>query len=961
MVWTLRTLTTLLSLASLQAIEEEDIRAGCSTAVNDLVYIMDGSWSVGTTDFETAKRWLVNITSGFDVGPLYTQVAVVQYSDTPRLEIPLGEHQSTAALVSAIQEVSYLGGNTQTGRAIKFAIDHVFPTSTRSEAVKNRIAVVVTDGKSQDDVVDASVEARTQNIILFAVGVGSEITTSELVAIANKPSSDYVLYAEDYTTIDRIRDSMEQKLCEESVCPTRIPVASRDEKGFELMIGMNIHLKAKKIQGSLATEAAYHLERGVDITENTREIFPEGLPPSYVFVATIRMRGSLHKETFDLWRVLSKDKVTQVAVTLNGATKSITFTTTNLANEEQKITFSAQGIQSLFDEGWHQLKVLVRPRHVTCFLDDVQVQDKSLDPVVPIYINGKTQIAKKLNAEMTVPVEIQKLRLYCDPQQSERETACEIYSVDDERCPLDREPAVEEPAEEECDCSKGSPGPPGPPGPRGFRGEQGREGPPGPDGKAGRPGLQGEPGQPGVPGDKGEPGLPGLKGDPGIRGLKGDRGEQGLPGMPGPPGPKGPNMSRSNLGSIGMPGKRGLPGERGAPGPKGDTGPMGETGLPGRDGLDGPVGPKGDKGDRGLPGPDGTLGVPGIRGLPGQAGQAGPQGEKGPPGLMGAPGPKGPPGTEGPAGLPGADGPVGPKGPPGDPGADGSPGESGLKGMKGESGFPGLQGPMGLPGFKGHKGDQGEEGPKGNQGERGSDGAPGIPGTPGETGPRGSKGEKGVGGDPGLRGLDGKKGDMGHVGITGPRGSPGQDGLPGQPGVPGYPGKPGKPPSDEYLLKLCGDMLRNQLPQLLQSMMPRSCEPCETVKGPPGQPGTPGPKGSMGNPGYPGRPGSQGYPGPPGIQGPPGMKGDTGPKGLKGNKGEGRPGQPGLPGQMGAQGPRGGDGVGLPGSPGMPGKSGVPGLPGKRGSPGPAGMCDMSLCYQAYSHREDSFSKGPNF
>lgn len=56
----------------------------------------------------------------------------------------------------------------------------------------------------------------------------------------------------------------------ESVCPTRIPVASRDEKGFELMIGMNIHLKAKKIQGSLATEAAYHLERGVDITENTR-------------------------------------------------------------------------------------------------------------------------------------------------------------------------------------------------------------------------------------------------------------------------------------------------------------------------------------------------------------------------------------------------------------------------------------------------------------------------------------------------------------------------------------------------------------------------------------------------------------------------------------------------------------------------------------------------------------------
>lgn len=62
--------------------------------------------------------------------------------------------------------------------------------------------------------VDASMEARAQGITIFAVGVGSEITTSELISIANKPSSTYVLYAEDYTTIDRIRDSMEQKLCE---------------------------------------------------------------------------------------------------------------------------------------------------------------------------------------------------------------------------------------------------------------------------------------------------------------------------------------------------------------------------------------------------------------------------------------------------------------------------------------------------------------------------------------------------------------------------------------------------------------------------------------------------------------------------------------------------------------------------------------------------------------------------
>lgn len=65
-------------------------------------------------------------------------------------------------------------------------------------------------------------EARAQSITLFAVGVGSEIATSELVSIANKPTSAYVLFAEDYTNIDRIRDSMEQKLCEgQNISPSR--------------------------------------------------------------------------------------------------------------------------------------------------------------------------------------------------------------------------------------------------------------------------------------------------------------------------------------------------------------------------------------------------------------------------------------------------------------------------------------------------------------------------------------------------------------------------------------------------------------------------------------------------------------------------------------------------------------------------------------------------------------------
>eukprot|EP00062_Callorhinchus_milii_P017690 gi/632970442/ref/XP_007901652.1/ PREDICTED: LOW QUALITY PROTEIN: collagen alpha-1(XXI) chain-like [Callorhinchus milii] len=561
----LRVLLMLLSSHLIFPAEPDgEIRAGCRTAVNDLVFIMDGSWSVGFNNFETAKSWLINVTSGFDVGPEYTQVAVIQYSDRPRLEIPFGQLMTNEEVTSAIGNIKYLGGNTQTGRAIKFATETVFPSSERSSS-KNKIAIVVTDGKSQDDVVDASVEARAEKVVIFAVGVGSEITESELRAIGNKPSSTYVFFAEDYRTIDKIKEAMQKKICEESVCPTRIPVASRDEKGFELLIGLNIIKKAQKIPGSLTTQPAFQLTSQTDVTENTRDVFPEGLPPSYVFVATLRLKSPTNKQHFDLWRVLSKEGIIQAAVTIDGEKQAVLFTTTSLVNEIQTVTFKDAKLEKLFDEDWHQLKLVVLEIEVSCFLDDVKIRNQRLEKVIPIFINGKTQVAKVVKRETLVPIEIQKLRLYCDPQQSDQETACEIPSV----CPADRMPPMPV-----CECSSGPSGLPGLPGQKGYKGMPGQPGSSGADGKQGLPGERGIPGVPGAQGIQGSPGLTGFPGNPGLKGNQGENGLQGFPGVPGSPGPKGSKGEKGSLGALGL------------------RGPRGEPGIHGRNGLPGAVGLK---------------------------------------------------------------------------------------------------------------------------------------------------------------------------------------------------------------------------------------------------------------------------------------------------------------------------------------------------------------------------------
>ncbi|TRY89275.1 hypothetical protein DNTS_014787 [Danionella cerebrum] len=824
--WICASLSLCVLFPYISGLQEEDTRAGCSTSPNDLAFIIDGSSSLGAANFETAKLWLINITKGFDVSSTHTQVAMVQYSDTPRLEIPLGKHQNNQELVEAIASISYLGGNTRTGRGIKFTTDHVFGMPNRtSHSPRNRIALVLTDGRSQDDVEDAAMEARAQNIILFAVGVGNEITNSELVSMANKPSSTYVMHVEDYNSIASIWDLMEQKLCQESVCPRRISGTVNDQKGFDLMSLLKIEQAAQRVQGSLISERAFQLSPRMDITHNTREIFPEGIPPSFVFVTTLRLKNPAHWMKFDLLRVLSQDGVKQIAVTLNGADKSVTFTCTSTLKKEQTVIFNDRGIKRLFDTDWHQLKFLVKPRRITCFLDGVYVEEQLLDPLVPIYINGRTQVAKKVNIETTVPILLQKLRLYCDPQQSERETACEIYSV----CSSDRSLAVEG-----CDCPSGKPGLPGLPGSMGFRGEKGREGPPGPDGKPGKPGEKGAPGELGTHGLKGEAGEPGQKGE---RGLEGPKGQMG------PPGPPGPLVStekldhRENLDhrvSLGLrvyldwlvprayegflekwvqldlKGREvyqellALLDPQDRRDPQAQSEHLASKVFQGDSGTSGPKGSQGEKGSHGEPGVAGKHGEPGLKGNKGE-GILGGEGlmEKREmwvrqvlldleafPDLTGYQDNRDFQGktpseeqlmkicasmlqTQLPQLLQvmeqrSCQHCETKPGPPGDPGPPGPTGPSGPPGYPGRAGSPGYPGPPGNRGPDGVKGDVGLMGLKGAKG-LGETGLPGPPGPPGLQGPRGDDGE-------------------GYPGPSGPSGKPGSPGIPGKRGPPGSTG-----------------------------------------------------------------------------------------------------------------------------------------------------------------------------
>ncbi|KAI5611571.1 collagen alpha-1(XXI) chain-like isoform X2, partial [Silurus asotus] len=932
--------------------QNEDMRLSCRTAPSDLVFILDGSWSVDDTNFEIVKRWLMNITTSFNIGQKFTQIGVVQYSDEPDLHIPLGKHHSTKDLIKAMESIEYMGGNTNTGKAIKFANEKLFALSERGPNGASKIAVVLTDGKSQDSVKEAAEAARKKGIILFAIGVGAETEEAELKTIANKPSSTYVFYVEDYKAISKIREVIRQKLCEETVCPNKIPIDSRDEKGFDILFHLKLAKKAKRTQGSFYGMKAYQVTPRDDLTENTRALFPDGLPPSYVFVATLKYKGSVLTEDWDLWRIQTTDGEPQMAVTLNGLKRTVTFTTTSTTQGgTQMVVFTKSPAKKLFDERWHQLRLLVTEEDVTLYVDDLEIESLTLEPPAGIFINGKTQVGKYVRKETTVPFEIQKLRIYCDPEQNNRETACEIPGV----CASG--PADIDPTPEPCVCPPGAPGTAGQKGESGKPGDPGKAGPAGADGKPGAPGPRGNTGLQGPPGMAGLRGADGYKGNKGSLGEPGERGVPGLPGPTGQPGEKGASGSQGVQGTPGKDGQQGEKGNSGSAGPPGYPGQPGSNGRDGKDGIPGRIGQKGDPGTPGIPGQDGTQGHPGLPGMPGGEGQRGLKGETGLPGPKGAKGTSGDNGEMGLPGIPGPSGLPGPKGSKGDTGMQGQPGLPGQQGQSGEPGNPGQTGHPGMPGIEGSKGEIGAPGERGQAGLKGDKGDLGKPGPNGLTGLTGQKGEKGTTGESGQRGQIGHQGQPGLPGQPGPPGPIGQMGVIGQTGPPGPEGRPGRELSEQRIQQICREVLRSEIPSLLlstQHSQQRSCEHCHSR---PGHPGPAGPRGLQGSRGFPGAPGSngmQGHRGLPGRPGIPGMKGDPGEKGEKGNQGRSGIGDPGPVGPPGVSNP------GHPGAPGMPGRDGEEGKKGYPGQPGPPGVCHPSMCYGAVLRR-DPFFKGPNY
>ncbi|RVE57033.1 hypothetical protein OJAV_G00212260 [Oryzias javanicus] len=731
----------------------------CKGAKADLVFLIDGSWSIGDDSFNKVIQFVTSVTAAFDViSPTGMQVSFVQYSDDAKTEFKLNTYHNKGIVLSALKSIRYRGGNTKTGIALKHVYEKVLTSDSGMRRNVPKVLVVVTDGRSQDEVKKSAEKLQHSGYSVFVVGV-ADVSMRELAVIGSKPTERHVFVVDDYDAFSKIQDNLITFICETatSTCPL-IYIHGYTTPGFRMLEAFNITDRTfagmngvSMEPGSFNSFIAYRLHKDAFLNQPTKEIHPDGLPPSYTIILLFRLLPDTPSEPFDIWQISDKSNNPEVGVTMNPSSKTITFYNKDTRGEIQRASFNEEQVKRIFHGSFHKLHITVSPEKVKLSVDCQEVAEKPIKEANNITLEGYEVLGKMVKSgggkRQSATFQLQMFDIVCSLSWISRDKCCDLPATRIEaKCPA---------LPHSCTCTQDSVGPQGPPGPSGSPGSKGPRGDRGDPGKPGGMGPRGEPGLPGAMGPPGPQGPNGLSipGEPGRQGPKGDRGEPGLPGLQGPPGPRGP------MGPVGLNGARGPPGKEGSSGPRGPPGPMGgpgnpgvpgisgKPGKPGEPGNPGPVGLKGEKGERGdfasqnmmrsiarqvceqlvssqmsridvmlnqipsgyrngNPGPAGPPGPPGNQGSRGEPGQPGKSGFPGSPGLPGNQGERGLPGEKGERGPPGADirgqrGPPGPAGPPGESrtGPPGSPGSAGSRGPPGRQGNPGVRGPPGPPGY----------------------------------------------------------------------------------------------------------------------------------------------------------------------------------------------------------------------------------------------------------------------
>lgn len=195
----------------LQTLSSED----CTQGLADMYFLVDSSWSMGEENFEHVRHFLYNLMQSLhQVGGDRFKFALVQYSSKPQTEFQLNSYMGSQEALEHIKAMSYRGGGTRTGLGLEFLMRTHLTAASGSRAADGvaQVVVVLTDGRSQDDVAEPAQMLQMAGVEMFAVGV-QDAVDFELREMASQPYGNHVFNVDSFLKLGDIIQDLIVSLC----------------------------------------------------------------------------------------------------------------------------------------------------------------------------------------------------------------------------------------------------------------------------------------------------------------------------------------------------------------------------------------------------------------------------------------------------------------------------------------------------------------------------------------------------------------------------------------------------------------------------------------------------------------------------------------------------------------------------------------------------------------------------
>jgi len=193
--------------SNFQQLEEQN----CGTPANVyLMFMIDGSGSVNSTEFTKIKEWINGISKKANLDK--TTFGVIQFAskEKTKVEIEFGAYSDLADFNSKVEALVQAEGRTYTAKGLGLAADAIAALNTEEDLFW---LFVLTDGissQSNKELQEQINRLKNINVNRATVGVGADINRNQLIDIASSEQDVYEIV--NFDALIKVEDALVVKL-----------------------------------------------------------------------------------------------------------------------------------------------------------------------------------------------------------------------------------------------------------------------------------------------------------------------------------------------------------------------------------------------------------------------------------------------------------------------------------------------------------------------------------------------------------------------------------------------------------------------------------------------------------------------------------------------------------------------------------------------------------------------------